>query len=137
MMSRTYSKLRSLRTFKERYEYLRLQGKVGAITFGYDRYVNQMFYKSKEWLACRDDVILRDSGCDLGMPDRDIFDKIIIHHMNPVTMEELENMADHILDPEFLICTTAVTHNAIHYGDEKLLLYLPAVRKPGDTSPWL
>lgn len=137
MRIRTYSELRRLKTFRERYEYLRLVGKVGAVTFGHDRYINQMFYKSREWLACRDDVIIRDEGCDLGVSDREIFDKIIVHHMNPVSLEDLEDMVDEVLDPEFLICTTTITHSAIHYGDESLLVQLPVIRKPGDTSPWL
>lgn len=136
MRIRTYKELSRLKTFEERYSYLRLCGEVGSSTFGFDRFLNQRFYKSKEWLRVKSKVILRDNGCDLGIEGYDIYDRIIVHHMNPVTIEDLEKGSDFILDPEFLICTTHNTHNAIHYGDESLLYSLPQERKPGDTKLW-
>lgn len=137
MMIRTYSELRRLKTFEERYRYLRLIGVVGQSTFGYDRYLNQILYRSRRWLRARDDVIIRDQGCDLGIEDREINGRIIIHHMNPITIEEIENEWDSVFDPRFLICTTYNTHAAIHYGDEALLLTLPVERKRNDTCPWV
>lgn len=136
MRIRTYRELSRLKTFEERYAYLRLCGEVGASTFGFDRFLNQRFYKSKEWLRVKSKVILRDNGCDLGIEGYDIQDRIIVHHMNPITIEDLEEGSDFVLDPEFLICTTHNTHNAIHYGDESLLYSLPKERKPGDTKLW-
>lgn len=136
MSIKTYSELSRLSTFKERYEYLRLRGDVGRETFGFDRYLNQIFYRSQKWKRSRDEVIIRDNGCDLGMPGYEIHGKIIIHHMNPITLEDIENESDILLDPEFLICTVHSTHNAIHYGDEKLLIPTPIVRTPYDTCPW-
>lgn len=133
---RSYSELTSLSTFEERYRYLRLRGSVGVSTFGFDRYFNQSFYTSTQWKNVRNGVIIRDSGCDLGILDREIFDKILIHHMNPMTMEDLERGTDIVLDPEYLISTTHNTHNAIHYGDVDRLLILPVERTRGDTSPW-
>ena len=136
MNIRTYSELKALPTFEERYNYLRLSGSVGKDTFGFDRYLNQIFYRSDRWKAVRNEVIIRDNGCDLGMPDREIYGKVIIHHMNPITIEDIERDSDFLLNPEFLIATTHDTHNAIHYGDSSGLIMLPVERKPFDTCPW-
>lgn len=133
---RTYSELITIPTFEERYEYLRLYGTVGEETFGFDRYLNQVFYKSKEWRAIRDYVIVRDCGCDLAIPDREIQSRILVHHMNPVTVRDIVNRADDILNPEFLICTSKNTHDAIHYGDSDLLILEPIERSINDTCPW-
>lgn len=134
---RTYSELIKLSTFEERYEYLRLGGKVGEDTFGFDRYLNQIFYKSPEWLRVRNYVITRDGGCDLAMPDREIREaKILIHHMNPITKEDILNRSDYLLNPEYLICTIKNTHDAIHYGDSELLYKDPVERSKNDTCPW-
>lgn len=135
-MMRTYSELSRLETFEERFEYLKLNGEVGSSTFGFDRYLNQVFYKSPEWKRVRNEVILRDNGCDLGIEGRDISSHIIIHHMNPISVKDVLNRSRDILNPEYLICVTHNTHNAIHYGDEKQLLSLPVDRKPYDTCPW-
>lgn len=136
MRIRTYSELRRLDTFKERYEYLRLRGEVGKSTFGFDRYINQRFYTSQQWRHVRNHVIARDEGLDLGFPGYEIYDRIIIHHMNPMTAEDIEHGDEDILDPEFLITTTHQTHNAIHYGDERLLAQPLVERRPGDTRLW-
>lgn len=136
MSIRTYSELIKLRTFRERYEYLRLDGRVGQETFGFDRYLNQIFYKSKEWLSVRDLVILRDNGCDLGMEGYEIFGRILIHHMNPITKQEISERSDLLLNPEYLICTADRTHNCIHYGDETQLITEPIERMKNDTCPW-
>ena len=134
---RTYSELITLPTFEERFEYLRLDGIVGEQTFGFDRYLNQLFYqKSKKWKSIRDQVIIRDNGCDLGIEGYEIYKRVIVHHMNPVTIEDLEKESEFLLDPEFLISTTHNTHNAIHYGDESLLIKAPTVRTKNDTCPW-
>ena len=133
---KTYSELSLLPTFRERYLYLRLDGRVGEDTFGFDRYLNQVFYRSQEWKRVRDFVILRDNGCDLGVPGFEIYGKILIHHMNPITVEDIRHGNESILDPEFLICVTHNTHNAIHYGDENLLVTEPIVRTKNDTCPW-
>lgn len=133
---RTYSKLILLPTFEERYDYLRLSGFVGKETFGFDRYLNQNFYRSPEWKRVRDFVIIRDNGCDLGIKDRIIHGKIIIHHMNPICIDDIQTVSDFLLDPEYLICTAHQTHNAIHYGDEKLLTHNPIERRTNDTCPW-
>ena len=117
MSIRTYTELMKLKTFKERFEYLKLSGVVGQDTFGYDRYLNQQFYKSKAWKRIRDQVIIRDNGCDLGIEDRDINSRIYVHHMNPITKSDILNMTDMLLDPEYLICVSKNTHDAIHYGD--------------------
>lgn len=135
-MSRTYSELILLPTFKERYEYLRLDGVIGEETFGFDRYVNQRFYKSREWKQVRDLVIIRDNGCDLGIEGFDIYGKIFIHHMNPIMLRDIQNATEFLLNPEYLICTTLDTHNAIHYGDSNLLVTAPAERTKNDTCPW-
>lgn len=133
---KTYSELITLPTFEERYEYLRIGGRVGEETFGFDRYLNQTFYKSKEWLSIRDQVIARDNGCDLGIPGREIHGRILIHHMNPITVEDILNRSDLLLNPEYLICTVKNTHDAIHYGDENLLNKDPIERTKNDTCPW-
>ena len=133
---RTYSELITLPTFKERYSYLRLGGRVGEDTFGFDRYLNQAFYKSEEWRSIRDHVITRDNGCDLGMEGHEIFGRILIHHMNPIRKEDIINRSDILLNPEYLICTIKNTHDAIHYGDESLLVIAPVERRKNDTCPW-
>ena len=135
-MIRTYSELCKLKSFEDRYNYLRLHGQVCKETFGFDRYLNQIIYKLPEWKSVRDKVIVRDCGCDLGMEGYEIQGKIIVHHMNPITMDDIINKRDWIYDPEFLICTVHNTHNAIHYGDENLLFKGPVVRTPNDTCPW-
>ena len=135
-MIRTYLELSKLKTFKERYEYLKLDGKVGTDTFGFDRYLNQVFYKSKEWLSIRDFVIVRDNGCDLGMQGYEIQEKILIHHMNPISPEDIRKRSEFLLNPEYLICVTHATHNAIHYGDKSLLMESPVERTKNDTCPW-
>lgn len=131
-----YSELMLLPTFQARYKYLRLNGEVGKETFGFDRYMNQIFYRSPEWRRVRDFVITRDEGCDLGIPGREIFGRIVIHHMNPIRPEDIRNRSDLLLDPEYLITTIHDTHLAIHYGDEHLLLQEPVERRPNDTCPW-
>jgi len=133
---KTFSELKKLKTFNERYHYLKLDGEVGAKTFGNDRYLNQKFYKSREWQSIRNFVIARDNGCDLGIDGYDIFDKILIHHMNPITPDDIVNKNQIILDPEYLICVSEITHNAIHYGDEQLLPEQIIFRKPNDTTLW-
>ena len=136
MSIRTYSELILLPTLDERYQYLRLSGKVGQETFGFDRYLNQMFYKNPEWLAARDYVIIRDNGCDLAIPGREIHSKILVHHMNPITKDDILKRSKFLLDPEYLICTIKNTHDAIHYGDENLLFKEPIERSKNDTCPW-
>ena len=133
---RTYSDLITLPTFKERYEYLRLDGIVGEETFGFDRYINQIFYKSKEWLEVRDYVIIRDNGCNLGIEGHEIHNRILIHHMNPIRKEDILNRSDILLNPEYLITTTKRTHDAIHYGDKNILLDTLIERIKNDTCPW-
>ena len=136
MNIRTYSELITLSTFEERYKYLQLSSSIGKETFGFDRYLNQNFYRSKEWKRIRDFVIIRDNGCDLGVEDRTIHGKIIIHHMNPIRTKDIQDVSDYLLNPEYLICTTHQTHNAIHYGDENLLVRNPIERTANDTCPW-
>lgn len=134
---RTYSELSRLSSFEERFKYLKLSGSVGKETFGFDRWINQYFYqRSQEWKQIRDHVIIRDNGCDLGVKGYDIYERIIVHHMNPISMEDFERQSKFLLDPEFLICTTHLTHNAIHYGDERLILNVPVERTMYDTCPW-
>ena len=133
---RTYSELVTLPTFEERYRYLRLGGKVGEETFGFDRYLNQQFYRSDKWRRIRDKVIIRDCGCDLGIEGREIRGKILIHHMNPITSEDILRQSDYLLNPEYLICTIKSTHDAIHYSDEGLLMKDPVIRTKYDTCPW-
>jgi hypothetical protein len=135
-MPRTYSELRRLETLEERFRYLALHGQVGDITFGFDRYLNQAFYRSTEWRNIRNHIIVRDNGCDLGVEGFDIHDRIYIHHMNPMNVEDIETSDSRILDPEFLIAVTQRTHNAIHYGDESLLPRQLVERRPGDTKLW-
>ena len=136
MSIRTYSELITFQTFEERFKYLQLNGQVGESTFGFDRYMNQVFYRSQKWKSIRDFVIIRDCGCDLGVEGYDIHGKIIIHHMNPLSMRDIETESDFLLNPDFLICTTHNTHNAIHYGDENLLVTAPIERTKNDTCPW-
>ena len=134
---RTYSELIALPTFEERYNYLKLDGKVGEETFGSDRWLNQLFYKKEpDWLAIRDKIIIRDNGCDLAVPGRDIYSRILIHHMNPITKDDILCRSEFLLNPEYLICTTKNTHDAIHYGDESLLVKDPVKRYKNDTCPW-
>lgn len=136
-MIRTYSELSRMASFKERFEYLRLDGAVGTETFGFDRYVNQQFYRSQEWKRIRNEIIVRDNGCDLGIEGFEIYGRIYIHHMNPIMLKDIVHQTDFLLNPEYLICTTHQTHNAIHYGDESLLSTLePVERTPHDTCPW-
>jgi len=135
-MIRTYSELRRLSSFEDRYEYLRLRGSVGRSTFGFDRYLNQRFYTSTQWRQVRQHVIARDEGLDLGVSGYEIYDKILIHHMNPITSDEIVHGEEDILNPEFLISTTHKTHNAIHYGDASFLVKPFTERRPGDTKLW-
>ncbi len=135
-MIRSYSKLITFPTFEERFKYLQLNGQVGKDTFGFERYLNQVFYKSQEWKSVRDFVIIRDNGCDLGVEGYEISGRIIVHHMNPITVEDIEKRSAFLLDPEYLISTIHNTHNAIHYGDEDLLIKSPKERRPNDTCPW-
>lgn len=135
-MIRTYSELSRFVSFDERFEYLSLGGMVGKDTFGFDRYINQKFYTSKEWKSIRDFVIDRDHGCDLSLPGFVIYGKIYIHHMNPISKEDLIDRSEYLLNPEYLICVSHETHNAIHYGDSSLLPKVLADRKYGDTCPW-
>lgn len=134
---RTYSELKELKTFEERFKYLKLGGVVGVETFGFDRYFNQKFYTTTEWKQLRNHIIVRDLGCDLGCEDHEIFgQRIIIHHMNPIDLEDIEKKSDFLLNPEFLITTIHSTHNAIHYGDESLIITAPIERCRNDTCPW-
>jgi hypothetical protein len=133
---RCYGELRRLQTYEERFDYLSVRSQVGVVTFGSDRYLNQGFYTSSEWRRVRSIVIARDLGCDLGISEHEIYDKVIIHHMNPISADEIIHGDDSILDPEFLICVTQNTHNAIHYGDKNLLVKTFVERKPGDTKLW-
>ena len=133
---RTYSELITFPTFEERYQYLRLNGSVGRETFGFDRYMNQFFYRSPEWKKVRNEVIARDNGCDLGVEGREIFGRVLIHHMNPISPVDIRDRSDLLLNPEFLITTVHNTHQAIHYGDESLLILSPIQRARHDTCPW-
>lgn len=134
---KTYSELITLPTFRERFRYLKIGGRVGEETFGLDRKINQYFYqRSDEWKSIRNYVIVRDNGCDLGIEGYDIYSHIIIHHINPITVEDIRMSSDYLLDPEFLICTSLNTHNAIHYGDESLLYTSLIERTKNDTCPW-
>ena len=135
-MSKTYSELITIPTFEERYEYLRLDGVVGEATFGYDRYLNQILYTSKEWRKFRDDIIIRDNGCDLACPGFEIPVRAIVHHINPITVEDVVNRHPKVFDPENVITVSHNTHEAIHYGDETLLIIAPNERTPNDTCPW-
>lgn len=135
-MIRTYSELIKLKTFKDRFEYLKLDGIVGEETFGFDRYMNQIFYKSREWTSVRRAVIIRDNGCDLGVEGYEIHGKILIHHINPINLSDIVHKTDELLNPDYLITTVLSTHNAIHYGDASLLPALPIERRANDTCPW-
>lgn len=136
MKYRSYSELRQYSDFMDRFEYLNLKGQVGEATFGFDRYLNQRFYRSTEWLRIRDFVITRDNGCDLGVPGYDIHSRIYIHHMNPMRIEDFKTGNPDILNPEYLICVTHQTHNAIHFGNANNLQKPVIERTPGDTTPW-
>ena len=136
MIIRTYSELIALRTFEERYHYLKLNGNVGEETFGFDRYLNQMFYRSAKWRSIRDYVIIRDGGFDLAIKDREIRGKILVHHMNPISKSDILNESEFLLNPEYLISTVKNTHDAIHYGDESLLITNPVTRRRNDMCPW-
>ena len=137
MIIKTYSELIKMESFLDRYRYLRIGGQVGTETFGFDRYLNQKFYREDpEWKAARREVIIRDLGCDLAMEDREIQGLIIVHHMNPITIEDIIQRTEFLLDPEYLICVSDNTHKAIHYGNEGLLHTDPIVRFPNDTCPW-
>lgn len=136
MHIRTYSELITLPTFEERYKYLKLNGTVGEDTFGFDRYLNQNFYRSNEWKSVRNQIILRDRGCDLGIPGREIFGKILIHHLNPIVTKDILLQTEFLLNPDYLVCVSHTTHNAIHYGNENFLLTMPVERSKNDTCPW-
>lgn len=136
MNIRTYSELITLPTFEERYRYLKLNGNVGEETFGFDRYLNQMFYRSAKWRSVRDYVIIRDGGFDLAVKDREIRGKILVHHMNPISKADILNESEFLLNPEYLISTAKNTHDAIHYGDESLLITNPVTRRRNDMCPW-
>lgn len=135
-MIRTYSELISISSFEDRYRYLKLSGSVGKDTFGFDRYLNQIFYRSDEWRSIRNHVIVRDNGCDLGVEGYEIYGRIYIHHMNPMTVKDVIGRSESLLDPEFLICASFNTHQAIHYGDESNLVLPPVERTLNDTCPW-
>lgn len=131
---RTYNELMRFKTFDERFEYLKLNGRVSDLTFGFDRYINQAFYRSQEWLSLRNDIIVRDLGCDLGLDGYEIYKTIIIHHMNPISKDDILNNADYVFNPNYLITTCLNTHNAIHYGKESPNIIIE--RRVGDTCPW-
>jgi len=135
-MIRTYQELILLPTFEQRFNYLKLNGSIGTQTFGFDRYLNQMFYRSKEWKKIRNQVIVRDNGCDLALKDNEIFGRIYIHHMNPIQVKDILDQSDYLLNLDYLVCVSMDTHNAIHYGDYSLLLRGPVERTPNDTCPW-
>jgi hypothetical protein len=133
---RRYSELRRLETFEERFQYLSLRGHVGESTFGFDRYINQLFYRSREWKQLRNEIVIRDNGSDLGMEGYEIHGALLIHHMNPLTADQIRHRDEQLLDPEFLITTTHRTHNAIHFGDERQLPRPFVPRRAGDTTLW-
>ena len=136
MNIKTYAELSSISSFEKRFEYLKLTGTVGKETFGFKRWINQEFYHSKKWLYFRDQIIIRDNGCDLGIPGRSIYGPVYIHHLNPITYEDILEQRPCVYDPENAICTSSRTHNAIHYGDSNLLLLSPIERVVNDTCPW-
>lgn len=136
MSIKCYSELITLPTFIERYRYLKIGGRVGAATFGHDRYLNQLLYHSGEWLEFRDSIIIRDKGCDLAVPEFELHERILVHHIDPITVEDVLNRHPKVFDPENTISTSLNTHNAIHYGDESKLAILPIERTPNDTCPW-
>ena len=133
---RNYRELSRLKTFDERFEYLKIGGLVGESTFGFERYLNQTLYNSSKWRRLRNQIIIRDNGCDLGVEGYEIQGIIIVHHMNPISVDELKDFSDDIFNPEYLICVSLTTHNAIHYGDKSLIPQEPVERRPGDTCPW-
>lgn len=133
---KTYSELIKYSTFEERFRYLSLKGQVGEETYGFDRWINQRFYRSPEWRQIRDFIIVRDSGCDLGIIGREIPDRVIVHHINPILVDDIKDVTEFLFNPEFLICTSHNTHQAIHYGDESLLISEPVQRTVNDTCPW-
>ena len=135
-MIRCYNDLIQLKTFEERFQYLKIHGKVGEETFGLDRYINQQLYKSQRWRSTRSRIIIRDDGCDLGIDGRQLDDYIVVHHMNPITLEDIEEERDIVFDPDYLICCSTRTHRAIHFGDENLLIRDPVIRRPNDTCLW-
>ena len=136
MRIKTYSELITFSTFEERFEYLQLKGIVGQETFGFDRYLNQILYNSKEWKHLRNEIIVRDNGCDLAFEGFEIHGRILIHHINPITIDDVIKRREMVFDPENLICVTHNTHNAIHYGDKSLLITGPIERRANDTCPW-
>lgn len=136
MRIKTYSKLITFSTFEERFDYLQLKGIVGQETFGFDRYLNQILYNSKEWKHLRNEIIVRDNGCDLALEGFEIHGRILIHHINPITIDDVIKRREMVFDPENLICVTHNTHNAIHYGDKSLLITGPIERRANDTCPW-
>lgn len=136
MKIRTYKELSKLSTFEDRFKYLKLDGSVGKETFGFNRYINQTLYKSHRWNRIRSEIIMRDCGCDLGIAGYEIYDKIIVHHMNPITIDDIYNESELVFSPEFLICTTHDTHNAIHYGSNAVLNRCIIERRRNDTCPW-
>ena len=136
MSIRTYSELITIPTFEERFKYLQLKGSVGKDTFGYDRYLNQVLYRSPEWKRLRNQIIIRDGGCDLACDGYDIYDKVLIHHLNPITVEDVLTRSRKVFDPDNLVCVSHNTHNAIHYGDVDLLVTGPIIRTKNDTCPW-
>lgn len=136
MMIKTYSELIAFPTYKERFRYLQLKGAVGKDTFGYDRYLNQILYNSQEWKRFRDKIIIRDNGCDLACEGYDIHGRILVHHINPIRVDDVVNRNPIVFDPENVVCVTHNTHNAIHYGDESLLILAPVERTKNDTCPW-
>ena len=136
MSIKTYSELILLPTFEERFKYLQLNGRVGDDTFGFDRYINQKFYRSAEWKRIRDYIIIRDNGCDLAVDGYEIHGRILIHHINPITISDIKFSTGYLMNPDYLICVTHNTHNAIHYGDEKQIITGPIVRTKNDTCPW-
>lgn len=136
MSIKRYSELIRLKTFEERYEYLKLGGRIGEQTFGFDRYLNQMLYSSDEWRSIRNRIIERDNACDLACDGRDILDRVYVHHMNPITIDDIKNSSEYLFDPEYLICTSYNTHSAIHYGSKESLILVPPIRTPNDTCPW-
>lgn len=137
MKQRSYSELVRLETFEDRFDYLKFSAKIGEKTFGYERYLNQIFYTSKEWRRFRRDMIIRDNGCDMALEDHDILGRIEVHHINPITIEMIENNDPLLMDPDNVVCVSPNTHKAIHYGDKDLLPKPLIERKPNDTCPWL
>ena len=133
---KTYSELIAIPTYEERFRYLKLDGVIGEETFGFDRYLNQLFYNSDAWKSRRNEIIIRDNGCDMAMNDYEIQGRIYIHHMNPIAITDIVTQSDFLLNPEYLVCVAFRTHQAIHYGDESLLVTTPIERKPNDTCPW-